>query len=224
MPDDSPITRRTVSVSRTAHYCLAGPPTARHHLFVLHGYGQRASDFIQPCLALVSDDRCVVAPEALSKFYTDGMQEHQTVGASWMTRADRETEIADYVAYLDTLADSLAEATPASAQPPERWVLGFSQGAATASRWALLGETPIHRLILWAGDLAHDLDLAAHAGSLQAVDLDLVVGTDDPYISDDRVRTLCTRLDAHDVSYRVHRFDGGHHLNQAVLRSLGSCP
>jgi len=222
MPDESPISRRTVTVSRTAHYCLAGPPTASQHWFVLHGYGQRAADFIQPCLTLQTDDRCVVAPEALSTFYTDGMHEHQTVGASWMTRANRETEIADYVAYLDILSSTLE--TPAQARAPNRCVLGFSQGAATASRWALLGETTIHRLILWAGDLAHDLDLDAHTATLQSMDLDLVVGTDDPYISDDRVRTLRQRLDAHDISYRVHRFDGGHHLNQAVLRSLGSRP
>jgi len=139
-----------------------------------------------------------------------------------MTRANRETEIADYVAYLDILSSTLE--TPAQARAPNRCVLGFSQGAATASRWSLLGETTIHRLILWAGDLAHDLDLDAHTATLQSMDLDLVVGTDDPYISDDRVRTLRQRLDAHDISYRVHRFDGGHHLNQAVLRSLGSRP
>lgn len=222
MPDESPISRHAVSVSRTAHYCLAGPSSAPQHWFVLHGYGQRARDFIEPCLTLTSAERCVIAPEALSRFYTDGMQEHQTVGASWMTRAHRESEIADYVAYLDALADALT--TPERAHSPERCILGFSQGAATASRWALLGETTVHRLILWAGDLAHDLDLAAHAATLQNMELDLVVGSDDPYISDDRVRSLQQRLDTHDVSHRVHRFDGGHHLNRAVLQSLGSRP
>jgi dienelactone hydrolase len=80
----------------------------------------------------------VVAPEALSRFYVDrGEPAAGTparVGATWMTREDREAEIADYVRYLDRALDAAAGRPGAAA--PALGVLGFSQGAATACRWA----------------------------------------------------------------------------------------
>jgi predicted esterase len=228
----SPPKRRTpvassehfLRVRRTARYRLAGPIEAGRHLFVLHGYGQRAEDFIRPFEDVCGDDTCVIAPEALSRFYTDGMESHQSVGASWMTRAAREHEIADYVAYLDALADELAVSAEAFADEagarPERWVLGFSQGAATASRWACLGAAGVDRLILWAGDLAHDLDLADHAERLRQLRPVLVAGTQDEYISASRREAAADRLHAHDVPVEVVTFDAGHRLHTATLREM----
>ena len=50
-----------------------------------------------------------MAPEALSRFYADVTPGRHgptsTVGATWMTREDRENEIRDYVAYLDEMTD-----------------------------------------------------------------------------------------------------------------------
>ena len=67
----------------------------------------------------------------------------------------RATDIADYVSYLDTLYEHVRATVPAPAARVH--VLGFSQGAATASRWAALGRSVIDRLILWGGAHAHDL-------------------------------------------------------------------
>lgn len=211
------VTDHTISVERTARYCLLGDPSASEHLFVLHGYGQRAGDFVQPFQDIASADRCVIAPEALSRFYTDDLGDHREVGASWMTRADREHEIRDYVAYLDRLAEHV---TPDGSTPPARTVLGFSQGAATASRWALLGTAHTDRLVLWAGAPGHDLDLAAHADRLRALAPTLVAGTDDPWVTDDRIDAARRALTAHDVPLDLVRFDGGHRLHRATLRQL----
>jgi len=213
MPDPA---LHTLRVSRTARYAQYGDPKAPDWWVVLHGYGQRASDFIQPFAEGGVDGRCIVAPEALSRFYTDGMAAHQEVGASWMTRVARAEEIGDYVRYLDALVQHLRPDGTA----PRLHVLGFSQGAATASRWAVLGNTPVERLTLWAGDLAHDLELDVRADALRAMDLTIVLGRDDPFISEDRLQTLRDRLDAYAIPATVHRFDGGHRLHRATLRRL----
>ena len=72
-----------------------------------------------------------------------------------MTREDRETDIRDYVAYLDRVVEHV---TPSRAQVRIR-ALGFSQGCATAFRWAALGATRVHDLILWAGEVPPDVVL-----------------------------------------------------------------
>lgn len=232
-----------VRVRRTAHVATLGTPaTAETWWVALHGYGQRAADFAEQCAALTGPDRAVVAPEALSRFYVDGLETHETVGASWMTRAAREDEIADYVEYLDTVVRRLrpdrgnrkiagqevvSGPHPDQGERPEEaspsiCVLGFSQGAATASRWALLGDTAVDRLVLWGGAPAHDLDLSAHAERLRALDLTLVTGTDDPYVTEERRAAVRRRLDRHDIPVTERTFEGGHRLDDAVLREIAA--
>jgi predicted esterase len=213
---------RTLEVSRTARVATLGAPASADVWWVvLHGYGQLAADFIGPFESVVTPDRCVVAPEGLSRFYVDGLEAHEEVGASWMTREDRAHEIRDYVAYLD---DVVRHLRPPEGAPSIR-VLGFSQGAATASRWALLGDTPVDRLVLWGGAPAHDLDLSAHADALRAMNLTLVVGTDDPYVTDERRKAVHRRLVRHDIPVTTHTFEGGHRLDDDTLEAvLGSPP
>ncbi len=215
MPD-SP-TLHTLRVARTARVATLGTPAAAASWWVvLHGYGQLAADFIEDFAPLVTPDRCVVAPEGLSRFYVDGMDEHKQVGASWMTREAREAEIEDYVRALDATVQNLS----GDELPSSLCVLGFSQGAATASRWALLGDTAVDRLVLWGGGPAHDLDLARHADRLRTLDLTLVVGTDDPHVTAERRAAVRRRLQAHDIPVTGRTFDGGHRLDEATLRSL----
>jgi predicted esterase len=207
----------TLQVARTARVATLGTPeTASSWWVVLHGYGQLAADFVESFSSVAGPDRCVVAPEGLSRFYVDGMDTHEQVGASWMTREARDAEIRDYVRALDATVRHLAGDGP----PSSIHVLGFSQGTATASRWALLGETAVDRLTLWGGTPAHDLDLSEHAAALRALDLTLVVGTNDPYVSEERRAAVRRRLQAHDIPVTVRTFDGGHRIAPAPLRAL----
>src|ERR1043166_5774861 len=161
-------------VSRGARYFTLGSPTsARDVWIVLHGYGQLADVFVRYFADLDDGTRYVVAPEALNHFYMVDPRRapapDRPVGATWMTRVGREQEIRDYVAYLDQLHDEVVRGS-ASVH-----VIGFSQGAATASRWAAMGRSRIDRLILWGGLTPPDLDVAAAAETLNASRLTIVV-------------------------------------------------
>lgn len=203
-------------VTRSARYYTLDPiGEVREVWFVLHGYGQRAADFIQPFEAIQNDHRLFVAPEALSRFY---LKDQEHVGASWMTREDREAEIADYVAYLDAVYDQIVAGLDRSLVRVV--ALGFSQGGTTASRWAVLGQSAVDRLILWAGDLAHDLDLDAHHDVLCRLGLTFVVGSEDSYITPERLVAQETLLIEHSIPYRLIPFSGGHHLKSNVLHTL----
>lgn len=205
-----------LSVQRTVRYYTLDPAEeVREVWFVLHGYGQLAGLFIRDFEAIRDGHRRIIAPEALSRFYLPG---HRRVGASWMTREDRLTEIDDYLAYLDALYDHVFESTERSRVTVH--VLGFSQGAATASRWAALGRLDADRLILWAGDLAHDLDLTVHAETLRRLNLTLVVGTDDEFVTPERLAGFEALLIEHSIPYRLRPFKGNHRLDAETLCML----
>ncbi|MBO6574702.1 MAG: dienelactone hydrolase family protein [Rhodothermales bacterium] len=199
-----------IEVTRTARYFLAGPEKPTEVWFCLHGYGQLASDFLAMCAPLERPDRKLVAPEGLSRFYGKGF--HEQPGASWMTRADREAEIRDYVAYLDRVAD---REVPAGARVN---VLGFSQGAATASRWAALGSVEPDRLVCWAGDVAHDIPDPAVA--LAHTRVLMVLGDRDALITPARRDAFLNRMDEAGMTYEVRTFSGGHRLDDTLLAEL----
>src|SRR5947209_19668799 len=107
--------------------------------FVLHGYAQRAEDFIKKFLPIANDGMLIIAPEALSRFYAKGFA--GDVAASWMTREDRIHEIEDYIRYLDIL---YAEVKFRISHPVQRIVaLGFSQGCPALLRWQAMGNSPV---------------------------------------------------------------------------------
>ncbi|MGH7616954.1 MAG: alpha/beta hydrolase [Gemmatimonadaceae bacterium] len=213
-----------IRVPRTARfYTLGGGSfTPRDVWFVLHGYGQLAGQFIRYFAGLANDDTLVVAPEAMSRFYLVNPDakpaRERPVGATWMTREDRDSEIADYVEYLDALHDEVASAPVRDGARVN--VLGFSQGAATATRWAAHGHADVSRVVLWGGLLPPDTDLSRGQAAVRGARLTLVVGSRDRYIDAAALAAERSRLDAASVSYDVIEFEGGHAINRAVFPRL----
>ena len=206
-------------VTRTARYYQLGTPgpATRRVWFVCHGYGQLAEYFIRHFAALLERDptMVIVAPEGLSRFYLQGVGGR--VGASWMTRADRLAEIDDYVAYLNQLADSLLAACPPAVAVT---VLGFSQGAATVSRWLLRAHFRPARLVLWAGAFPPDLDLPVAGRLLRQVPVTLVCGRHDEYVSAEAVAQQRTFLRTLGAEPAIIWFDGPHQLDAATLGAM----
>lgn len=215
------------TTQRTARYYTIGEPgpQARDVWFVCHGYGQLAAEFMAEFEPLAAPDRLIVAPEALSRFYPgDANGRHgrdARIAASWMTREDRLSEIDDYVAYLDGLAEQVLSACPDSARLR---VLGFSQGASTACRWVARGKRKPAELIVWAGEMTFDLDDAPLAERLQGVGVHLVGGLRDRVVPSAIIDKQRDRLRRAGVDATVHHFDGGHRLDRQILADLADGP
>ncbi|MCY3705731.1 MAG: hypothetical protein OXH08_09550 [Gammaproteobacteria bacterium] len=218
------LSTRHIRVARTARYytLASGGEGVAEAWFALHGYRQAARRFARRFEVLDAPKRIVVVPEALSRFYVDPSPgrhgpEHR-VGASWMTREDRENEIADYVAYLDALATQVA---PASTPPiRRRVVLGFSQGAHTASRWVVLGHTNVHELVLWGAGLATDLAPDALAAGLEAVHVTFVRGARDKFRDRREEEAQDAMLKELGVSFRVLVHAGEHEIAPEPLLAV----
>ena len=215
---------RHLTVQRTARYYTLGAASGapKSIWFLLHGYGQLAGEFIRYFGDLANDDTLIVAPEAMNRFYLVGPDKaparDRPVGATWMTREDRDCEIADYVEYLDALHAELA-AAPSSFGATVN-LIGFSQGAATATRWITHGKAQLDRLILWGGLLPPETDLTRGEAVLRNAKLTFVLGDRDQYVNESMLSAETVRLEQAGIPFDVIRYEGGHAIKRAVFARL----
>lgn len=215
-------TEHHLVVRKTARYCLLGEiGAATTDLWIVcHGFGQLAREFIPVFEPIAKPGRAIVAPEALNRFYKSQGTLHtpeSPVGATWMTTEDRETEIADYIAYLDALLDDLR---PKISREAKVTALGFSQGVATISRWVAASGPSLSQVIFWGGLLPPEFKDQRSLSGLSSQPLAFVVGNADRYFSNPLVDSEVKRLEGLGIPVLLTRFDGGHVVDPETLRSL----
>lgn len=185
-------------------------------LFVLHGYGQLAPYFLKKFEGLALPGLQIITPEGLSRFYLEGFSGR--VGATWMTKEDRLTDINNYITYLNAVYDAVLE--PINSKSVRIHLLGFSQGAATVTRWAIQGGKPFDRLILWAGIFPHDMDLDLALKTFKGKALFLIYGDQDPFITEEKKSELLKMLETLPFPPEVIPFRGAHDIDLPTLKQL----
>lgn len=211
-----------LTFSAQARYYKSGDvnEATRSIWIVMHGYGQLAQYFIRNFAILEAHNICVIAPEGLSRFYLEDVSArtktgNNRVGASWMTRENRQMDIDNYITFLNAIHEKELRNTNIPVT-----ILGFSQGAATASRWAMTGTFRFSRLILWAGIFPPDMDLSASKERLAKKEVYVVYGTRDPFLTDDRFAEMNQLSEKLGVTPSVVAFDGEHKINEEALLKL----
>jgi predicted esterase len=203
-----------------ARYYQAGELNnhTRQLWFVLHGYAQLARYFVKKFEVLHAHQICVIAPEGLSHFYMEDVEKrartgNNRVGATWMTAENRLMDIENYLTYLDAVYQKVTQ----NLNPIPVTILGFSQGAATASRWALHTSSPYERLILWAGIFPPDMDFKKGNEILSAKTVQLVYGTKDPYLNNKTLQEMTSLNNKLNLHPPVITFEGGHEIHDKTL-------
>lgn len=206
-----------LQVRRTARFYTLGPAEAADIWIVCHGYAQLARYFLRSFSTIDDGTRCIVAPEALNRYYYESAPGVHTgdarIAATWMTREDREHEMEDYIAYLDTLAQHVSEGTARRIT-----ALGFSQGAATVGRWAARGVTRIDHVILWGSGLPPELQPGPDL--LRGARLTIAIGDADDQIPAGEVERQDRRLRDAGMDYQLVRYAGGHRIEPDALAAL----
>ena len=207
------IASHQITVSKTARYCTLGDfsDKTKEVWIVLHGYAQLSSDFLLPFTILNDDSRFFVAPEGLNRFYAKGFGGKPA--ATWMTSEMRESEIKDYVLYLNTLYECLR----LGEGNKKVVLLGFSQGVATATRWLHQTTHRVDELIIYAGEIAAELRNPI-SSKLTSIPITYVTGDKDRLIDSARlaeVKVLMKSLNAREIV-----FSGGHEVTPDTLKLL----
>ncbi|NNF22160.1 MAG: alpha/beta hydrolase [Saprospiraceae bacterium] len=182
--------------------------------FILHGQGQLAKYFLNKFKPISRKLSKIIAPEGLAKYYLEGF--YGRVGATWMTKEDRLTDISNYLEFLNAVYKK-------EIPDPKKYkitLLGFSQGAATASRWVLSDECRFDRLVLWAGLFPPDLDFDKGEQKLKDLEVLNIYGTQDPYLNDDRINEQFNIAKRLGVDLKTITFNGGHEIDGVTLQGL----
>ena len=208
-----------LSVQRTARYYTIGELTdqTKNIWFCLHGFGQLAQYFGRKFTDLADGETVIVVPEGLSRMYLNN--DYKRVGASWLTREDRDHEISDFIGYLNELYNNIMDSR--DVEKIHITILGFSQGAATACRWLNDNHIQAARLILWAGYFPQGVSGMIGPDKLTAVETHYVYGTADEYIREiPNIDSYLNRLQTDIPTLKITAFDGGHRVEPEVLRQL----
>lgn len=175
--------------------------------FVIHGYAQLAKNFINEFNFLSDSNTLIIAPEGLSRFYF-----RDKIGASWMTKEDRENEINDYLNYLDKVLKT-ADLTTAKIN-----LLGFSQGVHTAVRFFLNNDFYFNNLLLCSSDFPKDVDFVKLKQKLEKSKMFYIFGNEDKSISWKSFKESISLLEDNDMNFEIINFHGGHIINEQSLK------
>jgi len=202
---------------RTARYYTLGNYNENTEIIwiVLHGYMQSAKYFLKQFEILKNNKTFIVAPEALSRAYINGVS--GKVGASWMTKEDRETEISDYVFYLNSLSKHILSDVSENCKIK---LLGFSQGVAALCRWYAQSDITAEQIILWCGTFPSDMQF--YQGNKKWKNIQLVSASNDIYITPEKKQEQKNILNDLGIKYTCHEFNGKHEMNSEVLNKITS--
>lgn len=186
--------------------------------FVFHGYGQLANEFIKEFEILKSEDSLIVAPEASNKFYIHGFT--GKIGASWMTKEDREHEIIDYLKMIKTVYAKIISSLDSSNIKIN--VLGFSQGTHTVVRWLCSTKSKVDNLILWAGSVPRDCDFSKVNEYWSHIKTIIVLGERDRFITKENITKELEYINQQNLSVDLEMFNGKHEIDKNQLIKLKS--
>lgn len=193
--------------ARTHGRYLVEPRDAGSPLLVgFHGHAENAEIMLENLRAVSAsaeatadkaDGWTLLSVQALHRFYT----KKGDVVATWMTKQDRELEIADNTAYVWSVVECVRR--DHRVRRPLVFA-GFSQGVAMAYRAAVAG--PCDGLIVLAGDVPPDV--APRAKSLPPILLGR--GNADEWYTEQKAAADLTVLREAGTDVTEHVFDAGH--------------
>jgi predicted esterase len=202
----------TVISKKTYRYFTWGnAEKATKLVYVLHGYGQLAEYFIRK-FHVLPEEYFIVAPEGMHRFYLKGSSGR--VGASWMTKEARESDIKDTINWLDELNQLIYSKYTFD----KKIILGFSQGGATAARWQFNGRVSANHLILWASVFPPDLELETEVKVTQSSRNHFLIGRKDEYFSEIDQQKMLEFYTS--MNYESIQYDGNHDVSEKVLLDL----
>ncbi len=207
--------QRHLDISIKASYYTLNNLTSKTERvwLVFHGYGQLAEFFIKKFEGLDPDKNFIIAPQGLSKYYLEGV--YGRVGASWMTKEDRLTEIENQYSYIDAVLNQF------DLNSKKLIYFGFSQGTATMGRYAAHAKIPFEQMIIWAGTFPPDTNPNDWGYLTGEEGIHYYTSKEDVYFKDEMIPQQNEVVkNAMGRKPELHWYDGGHRVIPKLVKTI----
>jgi phospholipase/carboxylesterase len=162
----------------------------------------------------VPDEWLLAAPRAIKPDPRGGYAWHPRRPDEWPTLeqfGEAVSAVAQFVRALPTLYD---------ADPDRIYLMGFSQGAATAYATAMLHRGLVQGIAGLVGFVPVACGTAVETRQLQGLPILMVVGKQDPLIPYERSQGCAETLREAGADLTYHSYESGHRLNAEAMRDL----
>ena len=212
--------KKQISIPKTHKYSQIGEFSKKTNTvwIVLHGYGMLSEFFIKKFDCILNDSTVVIAPEGSNRFYLES--NYYRVGASWMTKLDKEKDIEDNISYIQTLYSKIADEIGHTNFKLN--TLGFSQGGATLVRWIMSNSINIDSLILWGSDIPKDCLTEEKKSRWSSIDVKLVIGNQDEYINEENKQKVIDLISSYGLKYELVAYEGSHKIIEKELEKIAA--
>jgi predicted esterase len=144
------LSTKDIIIEKHARIFISKPVNQQDEVWILfHGYAQNVKEFFNSFTKKEFENKSFIIPEGLSRFYQKGI--NGKVGASWMTKENKELEVIDQKRYLDQVLENF------DLSKQEINIFAFSQGASAAARWISTTDLNIKKLIFWSGNIPQSI-------------------------------------------------------------------
>ena len=212
--------KKQISIPKTHKYSQLGEFSEKTNTvwIVLHGYGMLSEFFIKKFECILNDSTVVIAPEGSNRFYLEN--NYYRVGASWMTKLDKEKDIEDNISFIKTLYSNIVDEIGHSNFKLN--TLGFSQGGATLVRWIMSNNITIDSLILWGSDVPKDCLTEEKKSRWSSIDVKLFIGNQDEYINEENKQKVIDLINSYGLKYELVEYEGSHKIIEKELEKIAA--
>ena len=212
--------KKQISISKTGKYSQIGKSSKKINnvWIVLHGYGMLSEYFVKKFECIIDETTLVIAPEATNRFYLGN--NYNRVGASWMTKLDREQEISDNILFLDKLFSIIKK--DIGHDNFKLNTLGFSQGGPALVRWLMSNKLNTNSLILWGSDIPKDSLVTENKSRWNSINLKIVIGKNDEYINEEKKQEFVGVVKSYGLKYDLIEYKGSHKIIEEELKKIAN--
>ena len=212
--------KKQISISKTGKYSQIGKSSKKINnvWIVLHGYGMLSEYFVKKFECIIDETTLVIAPEATNRFYLGN--NYNRVGASWMTKLDREQEIRDNILFLDKLFSIIKKEI--GHDNFKLNTLGFSQGGPALVRWLMSNKLNTNSLILWGSDIPKDSLVTENKSRWNSINLKIVIGKNDEYINEEKKQEFVGVVKSYGLKYDLIEYEGSHKIIEEELKMIAN--
>lgn len=177
-----------------------------------HGIAYLSRYFIKYFKVLDPHKNFIIAPQAPAKYYQT--KAFKYVGASWLTRENKEIEVENVLNYLDAIYEK------EGLKNRKVILLGYSQGVSIVMRWLQKREIKCEQLIIHSGSIPDEFSCDDFKDKIKGK-IHLVYGNADQYINNEKLKTqlgMARTLFPHHL--KIHEFEGKHEVSLNTLTEI----